>query len=79
LPQVIAAVYDKGFNSHLHWEMRAFRDGSDLFPAGMAGARGICNGHAAGVGYTWDDDPTRAHPDYYDYLDPTAFIEGHWP
>ena len=72
--QVIAVVYDQGFNSHLHWEMRAFRDGSNLFPAGTAGARGTCNGHVAGVGYTWDDDPARAVPDYYGYLDPTAFV-----
>ena len=77
--QVIAVVYDKGFNSHLHWEMRTFRDGSELFPAGTAGARGTCNGHVAGVGYTWDDDPARAHPDYYGYLDPVAFVESRRP
>jgi hypothetical protein len=29
------------------------------------------------VGYTWDDDPARAHPHYYGYLDPTAFVENH--
>ena len=77
--QVIAVVLDQGFNSHLHWEMRAFRDGSDLFPAGTAGARGTCNGHLAGVGYTWDDDPARAHPDFYGYLDPVIFVENHRP
>jgi len=77
--QVIAVVYDKGLNSHLHWEMRTFRDGSDLFPAGTAGARSTCNGHVAGVGYTWDDDPARAHPDFYGYLDPTSFVESHRP
>ena len=75
--QIIAALHDLGFNSHLHWEMRTFRDGVDLFPAGTAGARGTCNGHVAGVGYTWDDDPARAHPDYYGYLDPAAFVESH--
>jgi len=73
--QVIAVVYDQGLNSHLHWEMRTFRDGSALFPAGTAGARGTCNGHVAGVGYTWDDDPARAHPDAYGYLEPAAFVE----
>ncbi len=77
--QVIAVVYDQGFNSHLHWEMRTFRDGSRLFPPGTAGARGTCNGHVAGVGYTWDDDLARAHPDHYGYLDPTAFVESHRP
>lgn len=77
--QVIAVVRDLGLNSHLHWEMRAFRDGSDLFPAGTAGARGTCNGHVAGVAYTWDDDSSRAHPDFYGYLDPIAFVENHQP
>jgi len=76
LGQMIAVVHDMGLNSHLHWEMRTFRDGSDLFPAGTAGARGTCNRQVAGVGYTWDDDPTRAHPDYYGYLDPSLFVEG---
>ena len=75
--QIIAALHDLGFNSHLHWEMRTFRDGADLFPAGTAGARGTCNGHVAGVGYTWDDDPVRARPDFYGYLDPVAFVESH--
>jgi len=77
--QAIAAVHDMGRNSHLHWEMRAFRDGSDLFPPGTAGARGACNRQIAGVGYTWDDDPARAHPDYYGYLDPMAFVESRRP
>ena len=75
----LAVVYDQGLNSHLHWEMRTFRDGSALFPAGTAGARGTCNGHVAGVGYTWDDDPARAHPDFYGYLDPVAFVERYQP
>jgi len=77
--QVIAVVYDQGLNSHLHWEMRTFRDGTHLFPAGTAGARGTCNRQLAGVGYTWDDDPARAHPDFYGYLDPLAFVESRRP
>ena len=75
--QVVAVVRDMGLNSHLHWEMRTFRDGSNVFAAGTAGARGTCNRQIAGVGYTWDDDPARAHPDFYGYLDPTAFVESH--
>jgi murein DD-endopeptidase MepM/ murein hydrolase activator NlpD len=75
--QVIAVVHDQGGNSHLHWEIRTFADGSELFPPGSAGARGTCNGRAAGVAYTWDDDPARAHPEYWGYLDPTAFVESH--
>jgi len=77
--QAIAVVFDKGGNSHLHWEMRTLGDGSNLFPPGTAGARSTCNGHVAGVGYTWDDDPSRAHPDFYGYLDPIAFVESHRP
>jgi murein DD-endopeptidase MepM/ murein hydrolase activator NlpD len=76
--QTVAVVKDMGLNSHLHWEMRTFRDGVNLFPAGTAGAQG-CNGHEAGVGYTWDDNPARAHPDFYGYLDPVAFVEAHRP
>ena len=77
--QPIAVVFDKGFNSHLHWEMRAFYDGSELFPEGTAGDRGTCNGRVAGVGYTWDDDPAQAHPDFYGYLDPLAFVAARLP
>jgi len=76
--QIVAVVKDLGLNSHLHWEMRTFRAGLDLFPAGTAGALN-CNGHEAGVGYTWDDDPTRAHPDFYGYLDPILFVEEYRP
>jgi murein DD-endopeptidase MepM/ murein hydrolase activator NlpD len=75
--QMLAIVHDMGFNSHLHWEMRTFRDGSNMFPPGTAGARGTCNRQVPGVGYTWDDNPLRAHPDFYGYLDPIAFVEGH--
>jgi murein DD-endopeptidase MepM/ murein hydrolase activator NlpD len=75
--QMIAVVHDMGLNSHLHWEMRTFYDGANLFPAGTAGARGTCNRQIAGVGYTWDDIPARAHPNYYGYLDPIAFVESH--
>ncbi len=75
--QVIASVYDQGLNSHLHWEMRTFLDGSHLFPAGTAGARGNCNGHIAGVAYTWDDVADRARPEFYGYLDPLAFAAEH--
>jgi len=75
--QVIAVVYDQGFNSHLHWEVRTFYDGSNLFPENTAGARGTCNGHIVGVGYTWDAIPARAHPGHYGYLDPTSFVKKH--
>lgn len=75
--QIIALVYNQGLNSHLHWEMRSFLDGSHLFPEGTAGARGTCNSHIAGVGYTWDDNVERARPEFYGYLDPLAFVASH--
>lgn len=77
--QVIARIHDQGLNSHLHWEIRTFKDGTSLFPAGTAGARGTCNGHVAGVGYTWDDEPRRANPIFYGYIDPIAFIAEYQP
>jgi murein DD-endopeptidase MepM/ murein hydrolase activator NlpD len=77
--QVIALIRDQGGNSHLHWEMRAFADASDLFPPDSAGGRGTCNGRTVGVAYTWDDDPTRARPEYWGYFDPVAFVESHRP
>jgi murein DD-endopeptidase MepM/ murein hydrolase activator NlpD len=77
--QVIAVVHDQKWNSHLHWELRNFADGTDHFSDDSAGGRGTCNGHMAGVGYTWDDDPTRARPEYWGYFDPVQFIENHRP
>lgn len=77
--QAIGVVHNQGGNSHLHWEMRNFADGSNLFALDSAGGRGTCNGKVAGVGYTWDDDAQRARPTLWGYLDPTAFIEEHLP
>ena len=73
--QVLASIHDRGLNSHLHWEMRTFADGSSLFPPDSAGGRGACNGHITGVGYTWDDDPAHAQPGAWGYLNPTGFVE----
>ena len=71
----IADVLNRGFNSHLHWEVRTFGDGTALFPADSAGGRGACNGRVPALGYTWDDDPTRAKPDYWGYRDQTRFVD----
>jgi murein DD-endopeptidase MepM/ murein hydrolase activator NlpD len=73
----LGVVHDRGLNSHLHWEIRTFADGSDLFPPDSAGGRGSCNVYVMGVGYTWDDVPGRARPEAWGYLDPVAFIEAH--
>jgi len=73
----IGVVADQGFNSHVHWEIRTWFDGSDLYPPTTAGGRGTCNGRAPALGYTWDDIPARAVPDYWGYRDPVKFINGH--
>jgi len=75
LGQVIGRIHDRGHNSHLHWEIRMFRDGSNLFPPDSAGRD--CNGHVAGVGYTWGVDPEQAKPEAWGYLPPSEFIAGH--
>jgi len=74
LGETVGIVHDRGFNSHLHWEIRTFGDASALFPPDTAGGRGACNGYFMGVGYTWDDDPARAHPEFWGYLPPSEFV-----
>lgn len=73
----IGRVLDRGANSHLHWEIRTWRDGSNLFSADSAGGRGTCNGRVPGLGYTWDDIASRAAPQAWGYLDPIGFIRDH--
>ncbi len=73
----LGQIHDRGYNSHLHWEIRTFGDGAALFPADSAGGRGTCNGHLAAVGYTWDDDPARARPEAWGYLAPGEFVRDH--
>jgi hypothetical protein len=77
LGEAVGTVHDRGLNSHLHWEIRTFADAHALFPPDTAGGRGTCNGYVMGVGYTWDDDPTLAHPQAWGYLSPTEFIAAH--
>ncbi len=74
---VIGQVADRGDNSHLHWEIRAWGDGSNLFPPNSAGGRGTCNGRVPALGYTWDDVLSRASPNAWGYLDPVKFIRTH--
>lgn len=74
---VIGRVADLGQNSHLHWEMRTWGDGSNLFPPTSAGGRGTCNGRVPALGYTWDDLLARTSPNAWGYLDPVKFIEAH--
>ncbi len=77
LRQPLAQVHNRGFNSHLHWEIRTFADGSTLFPPDSAGGRGTCNVYVMGVGYTWDDNAEQARPEAWGYLNPVTFVETH--
>lgn len=51
-------------NSHVHWEMRYFPDGSNLCPYRKSGYYG--------PGYTYPD-----HPDSYGYTNPSNFVNSH--
>lgn len=75
--EVLGVIADQGFNSHLHWEIRTWGDGSSLFLPTTAGGRGTCNGRVPALGYTWDDIPARAVPEAWGYLDPVKFIKAH--
>jgi murein DD-endopeptidase MepM/ murein hydrolase activator NlpD len=75
--EIIGRILDRGFNSHLHWEIRTWGDGSNLFPIDSAGGRGDCNGRAPALGYTWDDVASRAAPHAWGYLDPVRFVRDH--
>lgn len=72
----LGRILDRGFNSHLHWEIRQWSDGSNLFSSDSAGARGTCNGRIPGLAYTWDDDLSRALPEYWGYVNPIQFVQG---
>jgi murein DD-endopeptidase MepM/ murein hydrolase activator NlpD len=64
-------LYQPG-DSHLHFELRWFLDGSHIYPSSTA-----CNGIVYGRGYTYlvypDDFPAPDHG----YVDPDAFIQAH--
>ena len=65
--QPIGTVLYQTGDSHLHFEMRWFLDGSQIYPSNTS-----CNGIVYGRGYTY-----LIHPDdfYQGYVDPDAFIQ----
>ena len=67
--QPIGTVLYQPGDSHLHFELRWFLDGTWIYPAGTS-----CNGIIYGRGYTY-----LTHPDdfYQGYVDPDAFIQQH--
>jgi murein DD-endopeptidase MepM/ murein hydrolase activator NlpD len=70
--QPIGTVLYQTDDSHLHFEMRWFLDGTWIYPSSTA-----CNGVVYGRGYTYlihpDDFPAPDHG----YVDPDAFIQTH--
>ncbi len=70
--QPVGTVLYQPGDSHLHFEMRWFLDGSQIYPSSTA-----CNGIIYGRGYTYlvypDDFPAPNHG----YVDPDAFIQAH--
>ena len=70
--QPIGTVLYQPGDSHLHFEMRWFLDGSRIYPSSTT-----CNGIVYGRGYTYlthpDDFPAPDHG----YVDPDAFIQAH--
>jgi murein DD-endopeptidase MepM/ murein hydrolase activator NlpD len=70
--QPIGTVLYQPDDSHLHFEMRWFLDGSQIYPSYPS-----CNGVVYGRGYTYlthpDDFPAPDHG----YVDPDAFIQAH--
>ncbi len=72
--QRIGSLLDQGSNTHLHFELRYFLDGRNIY-----GAYASCNSSmlVAGRGYTY-----RVHPDDFPapgagYVDPVTFIATH--
>ncbi len=69
--QPIGTVLYQPNDSHLHFEMRKFLDGTNIYPGYPA-----CNGIIYGRGYTY-----QIHPDNFPapngYIDPDAFIQAH--
>ncbi len=65
--QSIGTVLSQPGDSHLHFELRWFLDGSWIYPSSTS-----CNGIVYGRGYTY-----LTHPDdfYQGYVDPDAFIQ----
>jgi murein DD-endopeptidase MepM/ murein hydrolase activator NlpD len=70
--QPIGTVLYQVDDSHLHFEMRWFLDGTSIYPSYTS-----CNGIVYGRGYTYltypDDFPAPDHG----YVDPDAFIQAH--
>lgn len=65
-----ASRHPSGDDSHLHFEMRYFLDGRDIYGA----AYPDCNGLVAGRGYTYPQHPDDFPAPGMGYVDPTLFV-----
>jgi murein DD-endopeptidase MepM/ murein hydrolase activator NlpD len=70
--QPVGTVLYQPGDSHLHFEMRWFLDGSRIYPSSTA-----CNGVVYGRGYTYLVHPDDFPASNYGYVDPDAFIQAH--
>jgi len=65
-------LYQTDNNSHLHWEIRYFSDGSNIYPNYPN-----CNGFVPGRGYTYPEHPDNFPSSTAGYTDPFTFVTNH--
>lgn len=70
--QPIGTVLYQPDDSHLHFELRWFLDGTWIYPTSTA-----CNGIPYGRGYTYLIHPNNFPAANQGYVDPDAFIQAH--
>jgi murein DD-endopeptidase MepM/ murein hydrolase activator NlpD len=75
LGTVLLQYYDGRYtgyhdDSHLHFEMRGFYDGSNIYPDYP-----YCNGYIPGRGYTYPPHPDVFPSESIHYTDPIAYIQ----
>lgn len=77
LGSILLQYYDGHYtdyhdDSHLHFEMRDFYDGSNIYPDFP-----YCNGYIPGRGYTYPQQPDVFPSTSIHYTDPIAFVIRH--
>lgn len=71
--QRLGTVLNQADESHLHWEIRYFVDGNNIYPNYPA-----CNGASApGRGYTYPEHPDNFPSSTTGYTDPFMFVTNH--
>lgn len=62
--------HPSGDDSHLHYEIRYFYNGRDIYPNHPA-----CNGIIPGRGYTYPETPDKFPSLHANYADPAVFVQ----